>query len=77
MNNRMEQQPKQHGIPITNAAVIADQMLQLLRKWLEEKEKEQNNHQKKNQEAVKSVHHTRLLLNLFVRSLPIKNEIVN
>lgn len=50
-----------------NVFQVTDAVLQEMRKWLDAKQANITEKHRKNEEAIKSVHHCRLLLNLFLR----------
>ena len=55
-----------------NAFQATDAVLQQMKAWLEAKQASITDKHRKNEEAIKSVHHTRLLLGLFLRELAAK-----
>lgn len=61
-----------HSLIRMNVFQATDAVLQEMRKWLDAKQAEVTEKHRKNEEAIKSVHHTRLLLNLFLRELAAK-----
>ena len=55
-----------------NAIQATDAVLQQMRAWLEAKQASITDKHHKNNEAIKSVHHCRLLLGLFLREMAAK-----
>lgn len=68
------QQQQQPGIPLTTACQITEKVLIMMKSWLEANKGALNGHEGRLDEAIKSSHHARLLLNVFLRDMMIREQ---
>ena len=64
----------QQQITLPVACQFADRVLVMMKQWLEEKKDKLNEHPERTDEAIKSCHHARLLIGVYLREMIAKEQ---